>query len=151
FSFCKSGEDADRKFFRSVGYAGVLDDVTDVCEVTMLVFVNCLNARVNRAQPGAIDSFKVDLETFDVQQRELFAQRSRIDTRRDHRAENHVAASTRETIEIESLHKPICGTISPALPVITSSQRPESGVRSGFTSQTYAPDAFAIPGSPAAG
>src|SRR5438105_2627857 len=43
------------------------------------------------------------------------------------------------------------GRISPALPVITSSHKSESGVRSGFTSTTYAPAARAISGIEAAG
>src|SRR5688572_24075042 len=119
----------------------------------MLALIRGYDSGVSRTQSGSIRGFEVDLETFDVEQRQLFAQRIRIDAGRDHRAEYHVAACTRKTVEVESLHSGllICVKTSPAFPMITSSHTSESGVRSGFTSHRYAPADLAISGSPAAG
>src|SRR6185503_9030497 len=106
---------------------------------------------LRRAQTGAIDRFEFNIEAVDVQQRELVAQVIWIYTCGHHRAEYHVAARTGKTVEIKSLHFENSGNTSPALPVSTSSQRSDNGVRSGLTSTTYAPAAFAISGMPAAG
>jgi len=115
------------------------------------MFVRCLNTCVSRTKPRAINRLEVDTESADWQQRQLLPQELRINTGGHHGAEYHVAACTGKTVEVNSLHLPINGRTSPALPINTSSHKSESGVRSGFTSQTYAPAAFAISGSPAAG
>src|SRR5215207_2412194 len=117
----------------------------------VLMFVRRLHARIRGTQARSVDCFKVDAEPIDAKQRELFAEKVWIDSGGDHRAEYHVAACAGETVKVESLHLENNGNTSPALPVITSSQRSDNGVRSGFTSQTYASAAFAISGRPAAG
>src|SRR5215204_4849137 len=119
--------------------------------MAVFVLMPHLDARVSRTQAGTIDCLKVDAEALDRKPRQLFAQEVWINARGHHRAENHVAARAGETVEVESLHFPINGNTSPALPINTSSHRSDNGVRSGFTSQTYAPAAIAISGRPAAG
>src|SRR3954470_14383547 len=104
----------------------------------MFMFVPRLDARVRRTQSRPIDCFELDTETTDAKQRQLFAQEVRINTRGHCGAEYHVATRAGETVEVKSLHCPINGRTSPALPISTSSHKPDSGVRSGLTSQTYA-------------
>src|ERR1051325_2669388 len=70
----------------------------------MLVLGRRLDARVRSAESRSIDGFEVDLETADGQRRELFAQIVWLDARSHERAENHVAARPRETIEVKSSH-----------------------------------------------
>src|ERR1051325_6819292 len=119
--------------------------------MAMLVLGRCFDSRIRCTQAGSIYRLKVHSEAADRKQRELLPQEVWINSRRNHRAEYHVAACAGKTVEVKSLHGRNCGNTSPALPVITSSQRSESGVRSGFTSQTNAPAALAISGMPAAG
>src|SRR6185503_9286833 len=107
--------------------------------MTMFMLGFCFDSCVCRAQPRSIHCFEIDVEPADRQQQQLFMQIAGLDARRHHRAENHVAACSGETIELESLPHPNSGSTSPALPVSTSAHRLESGVRSGFTSTTYAP------------
>src|SRR5215208_5351923 len=117
----------------------------------VFVFVRCLHARVRRTQTRSVNCFKVDAEAIDAKEGELFPQIVRFNSSCDHGAEYHVAACAGETVKVQSLHLENSGNTSPALPSITSSQISDNGVRSGFTSQTYAPAAFAISGMPAAG
>src|SRR6185295_2388891 len=115
------------------------------------MLVRGFDARMCRTQSRAVDCFEVDAESTHSKQRKLFAQVVWINTRGDQRAEYHVAARSGETVEVKSLHCPSNGKTSPALPINTSSHKSDSGVRSGFTSQMYAPAVFAISGRPAAG
>src|SRR5688572_14584815 len=117
----------------------------------VFVFVRCFHSRIRRAQTRSINCFKVDAEAVYAKKRELFAEIVWIHSGGNHRAEYHVAAGAGKTVKVKSLHLENSGNISPALPVITSSQMSDNGVSSGFTSQTYAPALFAISGMPAAG
>src|SRR5687768_15710812 len=107
------------------------------------------DTRVCSTQTRSVDCFEVNVEALDVKQRELLAQHVMINSSSDHRAEDHVAACTGKTVEVQSLHNR--GNTSPAFPVTTSSHRSDRSVLSGLISQTNAPADFAISGRPAAG
>ncbi len=70
----------------------------------MFVLVSRLDVRVRRTESRSIHNFKVDRKAADWQARELFAQVVWIDSRGNHRPENHVAARSGKTIEVKSLH-----------------------------------------------
>ncbi len=104
FCFSKTREDLHGALLHRVVQSRRFDDLFDIGKVAMFVLVRGLDARVGRTQSRSINRFEVEVKTFDRQQRELFAQVARLDTRGNHRAENHVAARSGETIEIQSLH-----------------------------------------------
>ena len=81
-----------------------MDDLQNITEVTVCLFRCGLDMRVSGADSATIDSLKVDRITLNTQQRELLIESVWIDSNSDHRPKDHVATSTRETVEVESSH-----------------------------------------------
>src|ERR1051325_8287162 len=78
----------------------------------MLVLGCCFDACVRSAESRSIHSFEVDAEAAQGQRREFFTQEVWLNARSHERAENHVAARPRETIEVKISH--LLSSFSPA-------------------------------------
>jgi hypothetical protein len=68
--------------------------------MTVRVLVGRLNVRANGADAGTINSVEIHFVIGDIEQLQLFQQLLWLDASADQRAENHVAARTRETIKV---------------------------------------------------
>src|SRR5437660_1408528 len=104
-SFGEPGKDLLGEILDSPLQLRLVDDLKNVTQVPVLVFMLSLHARMGRTNAGTIYGNEIDFIAAHAQQRELFLQRRGVGAGTDQGAKDHVATGAGKTVEVDSFHK----------------------------------------------
>ena len=98
-------EDARSAVLNALSQPGFIDDLENVAQMTVRMFVRRMYVSICRPNAGTINLLEINLPISDFQRFQLRDQYLRVDTGTDQCAKNHVAAGSGKTIKVKSFHK----------------------------------------------